>query len=188
MEKRFYVIRHGKTDWNAEFRLQGRTDIPLNEEGRQMARDAAEEVRGMNFDICYCSPLKRARETAEILLEGTEVPILFEDRLKEMSFGVYEGYEFIFEHPEYPIYKLFKDPLNYETVLEGESYEELFARTGSFIREVVLPEVEQGRKVLIVGHGAMNNSIISQAGHIPLERFWEIGIPNCGLKEVIWEE
>ena len=60
-----YIMRHGKTDWNAVHRLQGSEDIPLNEEGRQMARDARKKYGDLRFDICYCSPLQRAQETAE---------------------------------------------------------------------------------------------------------------------------
>ena len=59
-----YIMRHGKTDWNAMRKLQGRTDIPLNEEGRQMAEHARTEYAVIHFDICYCSPLIRAKETA----------------------------------------------------------------------------------------------------------------------------
>ena len=82
-----YIIRHGKTDWNVRHKMQGRTDIPLNEEGRQMAEAAREEYRDVHFDICFCSPLIRARETAEILLRGRDVPIVTDNRLMEMSFG-----------------------------------------------------------------------------------------------------
>ena len=64
----FYILRHGRTDWNEEHRLQGEVDIPLNETGRQMAYDAAEKYKDIDFDICYCSPLKRAQETARIFL------------------------------------------------------------------------------------------------------------------------
>ncbi|MFR6562458.1 MAG: histidine phosphatase family protein [Eubacterium ventriosum] len=65
-----YIMRHGKTDWNAKHKLQGRTDIPLNEEGIQMAEQAKEKYKDVNFDICYCSPLVRAKQTAEIVLEA----------------------------------------------------------------------------------------------------------------------
>ena len=53
-----YIMRHGKTDWNAVHRLQGSEDIPLNEEGRQMARDERKKYGDLRFDICYCSPLQ----------------------------------------------------------------------------------------------------------------------------------
>ena len=68
-----YIIRHGKTDWNVRHKMQGRTDIPLNEEGRQMAEAAREDYRDVHFDICFCSPLIRAKETAEILPDIPEL-------------------------------------------------------------------------------------------------------------------
>ena len=59
-----YVIRHGRTDWNEIKRIQGSTDTSINEEGRQMAREAHDRYADVHFDICFCSPMKRARETA----------------------------------------------------------------------------------------------------------------------------
>ncbi len=91
-----YIMRHGKTEWNAMHKLQGRMDIPLNEEGREMAEKAREEYKNLNIDICYCSPLVRAKETAEIVLRGRNIPILTDDRLVEMSFGEYEGWKIVF--------------------------------------------------------------------------------------------
>ena len=105
-----YIIRHGKTEWNERHKLQGRTDIPLNEDGRLMAEKAAEECRDIHFDVCYCSPLIRARETAEILLRGRDVPIIADDRLMEMCFGCFEGIENSFQKPDCPINVLFFHP------------------------------------------------------------------------------
>ncbi len=82
-----YIMRHGITDWNQAHRLQGKTDIPLNDEGRAMASAAAEEYKDLHIDICFCSPLKRAYETATILLKGRDIPIKADERLSEMSFG-----------------------------------------------------------------------------------------------------
>ena len=93
-----YIMRHGRTDWNDAYKLQGRTDIPLNDAGRRMAQEAAQRYREVSFDVCFCSPLIRARETAEIFLKGRDTPILFDDRLKEMCFGVCEGSENVFEN------------------------------------------------------------------------------------------
>ena len=77
------------------------------------------------------------------------------------------------------------DPVNYKAVEGGESFEELYARTGAFLDEVALPLVEEGKDVLIVGHGAMNLSIITRIKDIPLERFWETSIENCKLFKLI---
>ena len=105
-----YIMRHGKTEWNAMHKLQGRMDIPLNEEGREMAEKAREEYKNLNIDICYCSPLVRAKETAEIVLRGRNIPILTDDRLVEMSFGEYEGVENSFHIPDCPINVLYQNP------------------------------------------------------------------------------
>ena len=181
-----YIMRHGRTDWNDRHKLQGRTDVPLNEEGRRMAEKAAEEYRDIPLDVCWCSPLIRARETAEIVLRGRDVPILTDDRLREMSFGDYEGQENSFDIPDSPVNVIFWAPEKYTASVGGaETFEELFARTGSFLREVIDPLMEQGKNVLIVGHGAMNLSIISQIRHLPRKDFWSTGIENCKMMRLI---
>ncbi len=181
-----YIIRHGRTDWNVRHKLQGRTDIPLNEEGRQMAEAAREEYRDVPFDICFCSPLVRARETAEILLRDREIPIMTDDRLAEMSFGSYEGLENSFQIPDCPINVLFFEPEHYTSPPGGaESLEELFARTGAFLRERVDPLLREGKNVLIVGHGAMNSSIVCQVRKLSVAKFWSAGIDNCKLMQLL---
>ncbi len=178
-------MRHGKTDWNAEYKLQGGTDIPLNEEGREMARNAKKEYADVHFDICFCSPLVRAKETAEIFLEDRDIPIITDDRIREMSFGVYEGAKRVIDIPDCPMKLFFTDPENYVAVEGGESIEELFKRTGEFLKDMVYPLTEQGKDVLIVGHGAMNSSIICQVHNKPVSKFWEAGIPNCKLMKLL---
>lgn len=179
-----YIMRHGKTDWNELHKLQGRTDIPLNDEGREMAREAREKYKDINFDICYCSPLVRARETAKIFLEGRNIDIIPDDRLKEMSFGIYEGTANCIRDLNCPVRVLFKDPANYKGVEGGESLEQLYARTGDFLEKVVKPQLTEGRDILIVGHGAMNSSILCQVKNIPVEKFWDAGIENCRLMKL----
>ena len=68
--KKIYIVRHGETDWNKELRRQGRKDIELNEKGEKQAHEIKEKFKNINFDICYTSPLKRARKTAEIIIDG----------------------------------------------------------------------------------------------------------------------
>jgi probable phosphoglycerate mutase len=175
-------MRHGKTEWNAKHKLQGRTDIPLCDEGREMARNAAKEYANVHFDICYCSPLIRAKETAEILLKGRNISIITDDRLMEMCFGEYEGMENCFSVPDCPINVLFKNPEKYVSPVKGaESLEELYSRTGSFLKEIIEPELKQNKDILIVGHGAMNCSIVCQVKGLPVEKFWSEGIDNCKL-------
>ena len=179
-----YLMRHGKTEWNARRKLQGRTDIPLNEEGRQMAKEAAIEYKDVNFDICFCSPLVRARETAELVLEGRDIPIIIDDRLAEMGFGIYEGIENCFDLLDCPVRVLFFEPQNYKGVEGGETLEEVFKRTGEVLKERIEPELAKGKDVLIIGHGAMNSCILTQVKNKPIKDLWSDGIKNCKLMKI----
>ena len=85
-----------------------------------------------------------------------------------------------------PIADLFLHPEKYtEPVDGGESFEQLFARTGEFLREVAYPLVNAGKDVLIVGHGAMDSSIVCQVRNIPIADFWSAGIVNCKLMKLM---
>ena len=81
---------------------------------------------------------------------------------------------------------IFNHPAEYKESIGGaETFEELFARTGSFLKEVAYPLVESGKDVLIVGHGAMNSSIVCQVRQLPRDRFWSAGIENCRLMRLV---
>lgn len=180
-----YIMRHGKTEWNELKKLQGRTDIPLNDAGREMARIAHEEYKSLNIDVCYCSPLVRALETAKIVLKDRNIPIITDDRLMEMGFGDYEGVTDYFDNTDCPINVLFKHPEKYtESVGGAETFEELFKRTGEFLEEKIKPDIREGKNVLIVGHGAMNSSIICQIKKLPIEEFWSAGLTQCKIMEL----
>ena len=185
MMSALYVIRHGRTDWNTIKRIQGRTDTPLNEEGISMAGEAAKRYSSVHFDICFCSPLMRAKQTAQILLAGRDIPVEYDDRLKELSFGEYEGLEYPLLPEDHPVRDAFRDPDNFHPAPGGETIRELLKRTGDFLEDKVYPLIDEGKDVLIVGHGAMNSALTVNVKKLPVEKFWEEGIENCVLKQLI---
>ena len=87
---KLYLVRHGQTDWNVKRIAQGRTDIPLNATGIEQAEALRDKLKDYPLDICYCSPLIRAAETAKIAVDG-RCPIIFDNNLVERSFGEFEG-------------------------------------------------------------------------------------------------
>ena len=93
---KLYMIRHGKTDWNIKKLIQGSTDIPLNEEGINEAKSVAAKIDLSKMDVCIASPMQRASETAKIIIQN-KLPIIYDDLLKERSFGYYEGTETTWE-------------------------------------------------------------------------------------------
>lgn len=92
---RFYLLRHGQTDWNIENRLQGRKNMPMNSNGVRQITELAEQLQKMNFqvDLIVSSPLDRARQSAEIVAEkiGFTGSIILDDDFIERSFGLAEG-------------------------------------------------------------------------------------------------
>lgn len=181
-----YLVRHGETNWNKEFRFQGQTDIPLNEYGIELAQDAAAKLKEVPFDIAFCSPLCRAVETAKIILGNRQIPLTPDKRLLEISFGCKEGCNFLEaeKDPSDPIYNFLKNPANYEAPEGAESFQELYNRSGEFMEQIILPLENQYRNVLIVAHGALNRSILNPIADIPLKDFWQIKLPNCAISRI----
>lgn len=91
MKTKLTIVRHGETDWNAAGKIQGHTDIPLNEKGRGQAHALAEKFAKIPFTRCYSSDLKRASETAQIIYSPHQLPVLTDHRLRERYFASWEG-------------------------------------------------------------------------------------------------
>ncbi len=90
----FYFIRHGETQWNAEGRICGRSDVDLSEIGREQAQRLADRLKSVAIDAIYSSPLRRARQTAEIIAQATGLKPLVEEGLVELNYGSWEGKTF----------------------------------------------------------------------------------------------
>ena len=88
---RILAVRHGETEWNAQQRIQGHTDIPLNAVGRQQARQLARALAGEAVDAVYSSDLQRARATAQAAAEVLQRPVTLEPGLRERGFGPHLG-------------------------------------------------------------------------------------------------
>ncbi len=132
-----YLVRHGETEENAANILQGNLPGHLNEKGREQARQTAEELQDISFDIMYCSDLKRCVDTADIINQRLGVPIKYTPLLRERDWGPLTGQKIkcaiamIDEH--------------------AESVESMFARAKSFLNQIT--ESEEERTVLVVSHG-----------------------------------
>ncbi len=172
------LTRHGQTDWNIEGKIQGQTDIELNETGIRQAETTREKLANEKIDIIISSPLKRARKTAEIIATGRDVPIIIDKGIEERYFGEFEGKtrkEFNFD--EIWNYKLNKQ---YE---DAESTGELFARVQEFLEK--MKEEYKNQTVLVVTHGGVSVPIRATLEGIPegMEVLRGFGLDNCEVKE-----
>ena len=110
-----YLMRHGQTDWNAEEKVQGWNDTPLNETGAEQARAAAGKLSGEKIETIYASDFKRARKSADIISGILDLPVHYTKRLREMNFGKAEGLKKNDLEAVFPyIYQAFNDIKNPE--------------------------------------------------------------------------
>lgn len=183
-----YLIRHGETEWNRLRRLQGQSDIPLNDAGISSAIKAAQNISALQIDIIMHSPLSRARQTAELIRAERSCPISSEPLLKEISFGIGEGlnlYEANEEQQELAeaLKLFFRNPGQYVPVKGAEGIAELKERCSHFLSDVLCPlEKSYGNgRVLLVAHGAVIRATLDIIHGIPDSSFWEGPLaPNCG--------
>ncbi len=185
---KIYLIRHGETDANKKKSLQGRMDISLNEYGRELAKITAEGLKDINFDYIFTSPLKRARETAEIIRGNRKTAIIERDEILEISFGEYEGLCFSkdnFTIPDPEFMNFFTKPECYKTAPGGESFEEVLERTGAFLQELLMSEAYRDKTILLSTHGCALKACLANVRKLPLEEFWGAGVhKNCAVSLV----
>ena len=138
-------VRHGQTDDNANGNiLTGWGSTPLNEKGFEQAKETALELKDVKFDICFCSPLIRTRQTLnEILKYNKDLRVIFDDRLKERDYGEIMG-------KPAGICKFRRWNANDEIPFKMESIPQMFDRVASFYDE--LKTKHKGKNILIVSH------------------------------------
>ncbi|MBO4290053.1 MAG: histidine phosphatase family protein [Lachnospiraceae bacterium] len=185
---KLYLIRHGETDWNKVRRLQGQSDIPLNDFGRKLAMETAPALRDVPFDLAITSPLLRAKETAELVLAGRNVPMREEPRLMELAFGEYEGLICKGEQCNItdPDFHYFHDaPDKYVPPRGGESFYDLQRRLKSFLEELFADPALQDATILISTHGGVMCMLFTLFKGRPLAEMWGHGVhKNCGVSLV----
>ncbi len=204
---RIYLIRHGETDLNKQKILQGRIDFELNAYGRELARITGRALREVPFDAVYTSPLKRAKETALLLigenLRTEQIPVIEEARIQEISFGEFEGKCYGKEGyniSDETFLNFFQNPAEYRIPKGGESFQEVIDRTGEFLQELLKSRGETSeaggkendadgkesgageRTILISTHGCALKALLANVRNTPVAQFWGEGVhKNCGV-------
>jgi len=143
------LVRHGETDWNAAKRIQGRTDIPLNDTGKWQAEQTGLYLKDVHWDVVISSPLTRAKETAHLILKHVHAPLVIMDDFIERDYGDAEGMSFeerqkLFPNKQYPNMEPLETIQN--RMLEG-------------IEKVRAAYPDQ--HVLIVAHGAAIHALLT---------------------------
>jgi alpha-ribazole phosphatase len=159
MPRKIYLIRHGETDWNRNGRFQGQSDIALNDAGRsQAAQLSLRLAEALPFDRLVASDLRRARETAEILHRGYDVPIVTDEGLREMNFGRWEGLDFKAIQEQWPLELQDWVASGRLAVPDGENEEQLYQRVWKCFQ--YWADKPDYRKMAMVFHGGACGALL----------------------------
>ena len=160
------ITRHGQTNWNVQKKVMGRCDEPLNETGLKQAEETREKLLNEKIDLIICSPLKRARQTAEII-NTKNIPIIYDDRLIERDFGEFEGLE-TKDFDFHGYWNYYKNDI-YE---KAENIQVFFKRVYDFLDDIIKKYPD--KNILIVAHGGIS---------IPVACYFSKNIPEGSLVE-----
>ena len=160
-----YLVRHGQTDWNFNKKIQGQTDIPLNENGQMQAKKTSENISKYKIERIISSDLSRAKETAEIINEKIGLNIELDERLREVEYGDYEG-KCYGKFTEEDWNKFNRDP----EIFNGEPRYDVYKRVKSFF-----DELDDDKNILIVTHG----------GIIRMMKYFEKNRENFNFEEYL---
>ena len=169
------LTRHGQTQWNVLGKVQGKADIELNENGILQAEETGEILKNENIELIICSPLKRAKQTAEIINKNRNVPIIYDEDIIERDFGEFEGVnkkDFDFEG-----YWSYKQNKQYQ---KAENIRVFFARVYKFLDKI---KVEYNdKRILIVAHGGISIPVNCYFNGIPEnDELLKLAIGNCAI-------
>jgi 2,3-bisphosphoglycerate-dependent phosphoglycerate mutase len=179
------VLRHGQTAWNAEQRIQGQLDVPLNDTGCWQAARLAQALAGEGIAAIYSSDLLRARATAQAIADATQAPITSDVRLRERGFGVFEG------HTYADIERLWPAEVSRWRRREpgagpegGEALESFYERCVGVVTERAA--AHPGQTIAIVAHGGVLDCLYRAAVGVALQapRGWQIG--NAAINRLLF--
>lgn len=178
------LVRHGETLWNAQHRYLGHTDMPLDEVGFAQAEAIAERLRDWEFDAFYASDLLRVRQTTQAINNHHHLTIHFDPRLREISFGDWEGltYDEAKARDPQTIARRASDPTTPPP--NGESLPHFTERIHAFLshlRETHHPE----QRLLLVGHGGSLRMMVCRLLGLPPEKYWQFRLDNASLSEIL---
>jgi phosphoserine phosphatase len=181
---RLHLARHGQSLWNEVRKFQGGTDVELSALGRRQAEALGRAVRSRRLAAAYASPMQRAFETATIALEGTGVPLVRVDELRELSLGEWEGctVDEVSAREGDPYRRWVRAPLDCPPP-GGEALPEVCGRVLRAIDRIAAAHPD-GEDVLVVAHGGVISVYACHLLGCSFNTLWRLRVDNCSLTTV----
>jgi len=173
------LIRHGQSLWNLENRFTGWVDVPLTAQGEEEARNAAQKLGDLKFDVAYTSALRRAQRTLDIIMEarGWNLPVIRDQALNERHYGNLQGLNKDDLRRQYGEEQVKIWRRSYDVPPPGgEALKNTAERTVPFFERCIMGDIRQGKNVLVVAHGNSNRSIVMMLDNLSKEEVLELNL------------
>lgn len=176
---KIYYVRHGETNWNLEKKMQGgEVENLLNDTGKKQAEKTKKELENKKYDIIICSPMERAKQTAHIINNEKNIPMIIDERLRERKIGELNGNQVTEECEE----KIWRYDLNTE-IKGGENLYQFEKRILEFLKDI--KEKYDNKALLIVAHGGVAKVIKAYLdGNNKQNDLSNYKMENCEILEI----
>ena len=179
---RFFLVRHGQTEWNRDVRFRGRVDLPLDETGLKQASAAADalKARGLEVAAVYASPLQRTMQTAGAVAERFQLSVIPNDGLLDVDFGGWQGLSNEEAAQRYAeIYNTWLERPQDVQFPNGESLEELRQRVTAAVEKLAVEHEEQ--TVVLVSHMVVCKVLLCAMLGLDNSHYWQVGQDVCAI-------
>ncbi|MFT2098386.1 histidine phosphatase family protein [Marinomonas sp. 2405UD66-6] len=181
-----FLVRHGQTEWNKEHRLQGHKNSPLTQKGKEQALNTKHALQGYEIHKAYVSPLQRAQDTLELIIDQRDIDVVISNNLKEINLGPWEGKtkpETLLSDPQQ--YHYFWQEQDKFNLAGAETYQQLQDRVVSELQAIF--SKEKGKNILIVSHWIAIKAAVAYYKSTPLSDLSSLPDPKNGEYTILSE-
>ncbi|MBQ3693664.1 MAG: histidine phosphatase family protein [Synergistaceae bacterium] len=179
---RVILARHGQTEWNKEFRFQGKTNVQLTEEGKRQAHALAERLSSWPPDVIYTSPLDRALYTAQAIAERHNMKPIVLDELEEINFASWEGQSINgLDHEQHEIFSRWRADPFFNPPEGAETWPELSERLSRAVNKFL---AGNHKRIIAVSHGGIMRALYAVFTGLNPHKTWNMDVSNCSMSGI----
>ena len=179
---RVILARHGQTEWNKEFRFQGRTNVQLTEEGKRQAHALSERLSSWPPDVIYTSPLDRALYTAQAIADRHNMKPVILDELEEINFASWEGESIAgLEREQHEIFSHWREDPFFNPPEGAETWDTLSERLTRAVNKML---AGGHKRIIAVSHGGIMRALYAVFTGLNPHKTWNMDVSNCSISGV----
>ncbi len=179
---RILLARHGQTEWNLEYKFQGKTNTKLTDIGKSQAQALADRLASWPFEIIYSSPLDRAMYTSQVIARARNIDVIALPELQEINFGTWEGHSIkALQTEQRELFSKWRADPFFNMPPGAETWEKLYNRLSRAVKTIL---DGQQKNIIVISHGGIMRALYSVLLGFNPHKVWNNEISNCGMSGI----